>query len=162
MSYEVGGEQYLAVVAGWGGVMPLAGGDAARKGSINVNRSRVLAFKLNGQAKLPEPEPAPPLAPPPARVKNAAQVAAGKAEFLRTCGVCHGDASVGAGVIPDLRYSPTIQSAEAWKSVAIDGALKDHGMVSFTPVLGPADAEAIRAYVIGRANDLYEETHPKK
>jgi quinohemoprotein ethanol dehydrogenase len=162
MSYEVAGEQYVAVVAGWGGSMPLAAGDAARKGAINVNRSRVLAFKLGGQAKLPEPTPAPPLAQPPPRVKDASQVAAGKHEFLRTCSVCHGDAAVGSGVVPDLRYSTAIQSADAWRIIVVDGTLKDHGMVSFTPVLEPADAEAIRAYVIARANDLYEETHPKK
>jgi quinohemoprotein ethanol dehydrogenase len=161
MSYEVGGEQYVAVVAGWGGVMALAGGDAVRKGAINTNRSRVLAFKLNGQAKLPEPAPAPPLPQPPARVKKPGEVAAGKAEFLRTCGPCHGDAVVGSGVLPDLRYSAMIQNAEAWKSVTIDGTLKDHGMVSFRPILSPADAEAIRYYVIDRANDLYEGAHPK-
>jgi hypothetical protein len=31
-------------------------------------------------------------------------------------------------------------------------------MVSFAPVLSPAEAEAIRAYVIKRANDTYEAT----
>ena len=35
---------------------------------------------------------------------------------------------------------------------AIDGALKDRGMVSFAKVLTPADVEAIRAYVIDRSN----------
>jgi quinohemoprotein ethanol dehydrogenase len=68
---------------------------------------------------------------------------------------------VGSGVVPDLRYSTALQSADAWRIIVIDGTLRDHGMVSFTPVLGPADAEAIRAYVIARANDLYEETRPK-
>src|SRR4029077_8118660 len=52
MTYEVGGEQYLAVMAGWGGIVPLAGGrEAARSGNLR-NVSRVLAFKLNGTATL--------------------------------------------------------------------------------------------------------------
>jgi quinohemoprotein ethanol dehydrogenase len=163
MSYEIGGEQYVAVVAGWGGAMPVAGGDVARKGAINVNRSRVLAFKLGGGAQLPEPVAAgPPPAQPPARPKNTAQVAEGKGAFLRTCSVCHGDAAVGAGVIPDLRSSAMIQTPDAWKVIVVDGALKDHGMVSFASVLTPSEPEAIRSYIVDRANDLFEETHPKK
>src|SRR3546814_7210072 len=56
------------------------------------------------------------------------------------------------GFTPDLRVSGTLANADAWKSVIIDGALKDLGMVSFAKVLTPADAEAIRAYVIDRSN----------
>ena len=41
--------------------------------------------------------------------------------------------------------------------VVIDGARKDRGMVSFAPVLSAAEAESIRAYVIKRANDSYEQ-----
>jgi len=157
MSYQVNGEQYIAVVAGWGGAMPLTGGDASRKGAINVNRSRVLAFKLGGQAKLPDAPPPPALPQPPPRLQAQKLIAAGKSNFLSTCGVCHGDAAVGSGVTPDLRYSGLLADAAAWKSVVIDGRLKERGMVSFAPILSPGDAEATRAYVIDRANDLYDE-----
>jgi len=34
--------------------------------------------------------------------------------------------------------------------------------VSFAPVLSPADAEAIRAYVIKRANDSYDQAAADK
>jgi glucose dehydrogenase len=155
MTYEVGGQQYIAVVAGWGGAMPITGGDAARKGAINVNRSRVLAFRLGGQSVLPAPAAIASLPQPPARFKEAKQIEAGKMAFLKSCSVCHGDAAVGSGVVPDLRYSAVIQSPESWKSIVVDGGLKDHGMVSFAAVLAPTDVEAIRAYVIGRANDAY-------
>jgi quinohemoprotein ethanol dehydrogenase len=37
--------------------------------------------------------------------------------------------------------------------VVIGGALKDNGMVSFSRDLSPDDAEAVRAYVVARAND---------
>ena len=56
------------------------------------------------------------------------------------------------GFTPDLRVSGALASADAWKGVVLDGALKDRGMVSFANVLTPADAEAIRAYVIERSN----------
>ena len=81
-----------------------------------------------------------------------ADVAAGKAHFGRYCQVCHGDSAIGNGFTPDLRVSGTLANADAWKSVIIDGALKDRGMVSFARVLTPQDAEAIRAYVIERSN----------
>ena len=155
MTYKIGDQQYITIVAGWGGAMPITGGDAARKGAINVNRSRVLAFKLGGDATLPAAVASAPLPRPPPRFKDSKLVDAGKQAFLKTCSVCHGDAAVGSGVVPDLRYSATIQNAEGWQGIVVDGGLKDHGMVSFAPVLAPGDVEAIRAYVVGRANDAY-------
>src|SRR5580704_12256450 len=59
MSYAVGGQQYVAVVVGWGGTFALAGGEVARKGTLAQNRSRVLAFRIGGTAKLPPPSPPP-------------------------------------------------------------------------------------------------------
>ena len=88
---------------------------------------------------------------PPAQFGTAAQVAAGKAHFGRYCMVCHGDSAIGNGFTPDLRVSGLLGNADAWKGVIIDGALKDSGMVSFAKVLTPADAEAIRAYVVDRS-----------
>jgi quinohemoprotein ethanol dehydrogenase len=54
---------------------------------------------------------------------------------------------VGNGVTPDLRYSGALDDPDAWRSIVIDGALKDNGMVSFASWLKPEDAEAIRHYV---------------
>ena len=39
------------------------------------------------------------------------------------------------------------------RSVVIDGMLQHNGMVSFKSALKPADADAIRHYVIKRANE---------
>ena len=50
--------------------------------------------------------------------------------------------------------SGTLANAEAWKSVVIDGALKDRGMVSFADRLDATQAEAIRAYLVGRAHAM--------
>ena len=46
-----------------------------------------------------------------------------------------------------------IGSAEAIKSVVIDGALQHKGMVSFSSALKPEDVESIRQYLIKRANE---------
>ena len=52
MTYSVKGEQYVAVLAGWGGTLPLVQGGAVTE-AANRNVSRVLAFKLGGRGALP-------------------------------------------------------------------------------------------------------------
>ena len=154
MTYEIGGEQYVAVLAGWGGVWDLVAGVLHDKGGPVRNISRLLVFKIGGTAKLP----APPalnqtvLDPPPFR-GTPAQVAQGKTLYHRYCIVCHGDAAVGGANVPDLRRSGAIADADAIRSIVIDGALKHNGMVSFASALKPADAEAIRQYILSRANE---------
>lgn len=55
------------------------------------------------------------------------------------------------GILPDLRRSVMLQSAESWQSVVIGGAREQNGMASFASVMTGDDAEAIRAFVIMRA-----------
>ena len=72
---------------------------------------------------------------------------------IRYCGVCHGDAAVSGTLNPDLRHSAAIGDAATIKDVVIDGALEHNGMVSFRQVVNQADAEAIRQYLLKRANE---------
>ena len=55
-------------------------------------------------------------------------------------------------MVPDLRHSGAIGDADVLKQVVLEGALRSRGMPSFAGVLSAADAEAIRAYLIHRAN----------
>jgi PQQ-dependent dehydrogenase (methanol/ethanol family) len=160
VTYAVGGEQYVALVVGWGGGYPISAGDATTKGSISGNRSRVLAFKIGATGKLPEPAAAP-VVTPLARVGDDQAVAKGFVTFHSYCSVCHGDSAVGGGVLPDLRWSPIASDATLWKGVVIDGNRKANGMVSFAPVMSEADAENIRAYVTMRSVQSYAEMHPE-
>ena len=51
ISWEMDGEQYVAVVAGWGGAVPLWGGDVAKKVNYLDQGGSVWVFKLfKGQA----------------------------------------------------------------------------------------------------------------
>lgn len=154
MTYAVDGEQYVAILAGWGGVWDIAPGVLASKSGRPRNISRLLVFKLGGTAKLP---PAPPMQKlvldPPAFTGTAAQVTRGGSLFGRYCSVCHGDAAVSGTLNPDLRHSAAIGSEDAVRSVVIDGALQHNGMVSFKEAITAADAEAIRQYVLKRANE---------
>ena len=62
---------------------------------------------------------------------------------------------VAGGVL--AHRAAVLGNAEAWKSILIDGALKDQGMVSFSQVMTPSQAEAVRLYVIDEAN--WGKTH---
>ena len=61
------------------------------------------------------------------------------------CVQCHGNT---IGTFPDLRVSPAIQAQEAFDAIVLGGARAANGMVSFASQLTPADAQAVRAYVI--------------
>ena len=90
--------------------------------------------------------------PPLPDTSDAATIATGEGLFGRFCGVCHGEAAVGGGVVPDLRKSPYLP-VDAWYNIVLDGILKTNGMAPFGPVLDRSKATAIRAYVIHRANE---------
>ena len=82
VTYEVGGEQYVAIEVGWGGAFGLAAGELARDAHIATNAPRVFAFKLGGTAAMPPPGPPPRAnAEPPPDVATAATVEAGKALY---------------------------------------------------------------------------------
>ncbi len=155
ITYTVDGEQYIAVLAGWGGAYAITADGALINDQGPVqNVSRLLVFKLGGEAELPpEPELASlPLDPPPSRA-DAATIAVGKTKYARYCAVCHAPAAVGSTLLPDLRRSGTLGNAQAWQAVVHDGILKDNGMVAFEGSLSKEEIEAIRAYVIQRANE---------
>ncbi len=153
ITYEVDGEQYIAVLSGWGGAYPLLQGQQALKSGNERNISRVLVFKLGAKEDLPALPPEPQLViDPPADTASPASVAAGEGLYNRLCSVCHGEAAVGGGATPDLRGSPFI-AVDAWYSVVLDGALKEGGMAPFGSVLDRAKATAIRDYIIHRANE---------
>jgi len=154
MTYSIDGEQYVAVLAGWGGVWDIATGVLADKSGSTRNISRLLVYKIGGVAKLPAPPPlkAMPLDPPPVTAPPAVAAAGGEL-FGRYCAVCHGDAAVAGGLNPDLRHSGMINTADNFKKVVLGGVFKGQGMVSFANDISPADAESIRAYIIKRANE---------
>jgi alcohol dehydrogenase (cytochrome c)/quinohemoprotein ethanol dehydrogenase len=160
MTYTINGEQYIAIVAGWGGVYPLTAGELNKKGSMGVNRSRVLAFKIGGKVQLPTPPEAAAIQPAP-RVGNDTMAQRGFGIFHTYCMVCHGDAAVGGGVLPDLRWSPMARDGAAWRAIVVGGTLKEHGMVSFARVLNNDDVEALRAYVTKRSQESWKEMGKK-
>jgi quinohemoprotein ethanol dehydrogenase len=165
ITYSVEGKQYVSVVVGWGGVYPLLLGELAKKSNDRINLSRVLTFALDGKASLPplNMELPKPIAPPPS-FGTLEQIDTGMRIFSRNCAGCHGDGVRSGGVLPELRRSTFAANAQAWQSVVLGGVLKSQGMASYTQDLSPSDAEAVRAYVVKRANEDWKnaEQRPKQ
>ncbi len=152
VTYSINGEQHLVVVAGWGGIAALFLGPIVNPDGSKRNVSRVLAFKLGGDAELPALPEILAAPPPPDDFGSESQVQAGAAHYTRICSVCHGVAAISGGVLPDLRHSAFAGDAAAWRDVVIEGALQERGMVSFAPIFDDDDVEAIRAFVVRQAN----------
>ncbi len=152
ISFAVDGQQFIAISAGSGTAMALPGGQLASH-SLPPNRSRVLAFALNGAATLPaatviERKVAADL---PAAIATAEVVAEGKALYQGYCSRCHGDNAVSGNVIPDVRYA-TAATHEQWQAIVHDGALSANGMSGFKEWLNADQIAQIQQYVLSRAH----------
>ena len=145
MSFRIGGEQYIAVMAGYGGSMGMATPSPFEK--RKMPNGLIVAFKLEGKGKLPPytPEPLNPFDPSTETFTDA-QRAEGAKWYGTFCAICHR-----GPVNPDLRRTPLLKDREAWKAVVIDGALEPNGMASFRDYITPDQAEGIRAYMNAEA-----------
>jgi quinohemoprotein ethanol dehydrogenase len=148
ITFTANGEQYIAVNAGWGG----GAAQVERGAGTQQHRAsaRLLVFKLGGNVQLPPLPPAQPIPNPPPLRATEDVVRRGAELFGATCAQCHGQLAVGG--IKDLRYM-TRETHAAFNDIVLKGTRTDKGMASFANLLKPADAEAIHAYVISRANE---------
>ena len=167
VSYSIDGEQYITVVAGWGGAYGLATGAPRHRDNV-LTDGRILTYKLNGQAQLPQPEVTYLAVPtPPAMDYTAEQVERGGAVFHTYCSVCHGPGIGTSGTIANLMYANQA-THDIWNAIVVDGAYRERGMPAFSHALDAAGAQDIRAYVIDRAKAVigfckssYREAYPE-
>ena len=159
VTYAVDGEQYVLVPVG----------------SVSMTRfmipfygdqpgpTQLLAFKLNGDAKLPKHEVIDlPVPKPPELTASEEQIKRGAGLFeAASCGLCHGSGGVGVrpgGSIPSLQYlSPGAHTI--FKEIVLGGVKKPLGMMSFEGIISEKDVEDIHAFVIYRQWQLYNEKH---
>jgi quinohemoprotein ethanol dehydrogenase len=153
ISYELDGKQYIAVNAGWGG--GTARVESSRFADLHVSASRLLVFELGGTAHLPAAQEQGPqsLDPPPKSTASAQLIARGEALYAKNCALCHG--AEARGGVKDLRHMSREAHAQFF-DIVLGGARKSKGMASFGDLLSRADAGAIHAYLIKRANDDWQ------
>ena len=153
ISYSIDGEQYIAVVSGWGGVPSILGADpGVAAAQTHVNAGQVFAFKLGGAAALPSVEVKrfTTIPEPPADDATPAEVAQGEALYHVHCATCHGMNAAGTGVLADLRFSSATVH-DSFSKIVLEGVLSNVGMASFADLLDDEEVSAIHSYVIATA-----------
>lgn len=153
ISFSVDGKQYVAVVAGWGGAGAGYFGTLSPFGwQARLKHNHLFVFALDAHA------PAPTQAPPQQTkvivsdniTLNEAKVERGGQLFVRTCAACHGAGAVAAGYAPDLRASPLVLDAAAFRSVLHGGALLARGMPVYAE-LDDAQIDELRQFIRAQA-----------
>jgi quinohemoprotein ethanol dehydrogenase len=141
ITYMVDGEQYVAVVAGYGGTFSLAGGAAAGQAGRESD-GRVLAWRIY------EPE-VPGFDVIAEMLDKPGDLARGERLYHKHCAVCHGSQGISANeAIPDLRY--TALPWEVFDKVLRDGLLRHAGMPPFTDWLTEDDTHLIKNWLESR------------
>lgn len=145
MTYTIDGEQYVAVLAGWGG-----GGwpyVPRRAAAYNYdNTGRVLVFKLGGGAvPMPEELPALAVAPEPPAMPEGADPDRGAGLFMSQCPLCH--AMQQRTQAADLRRMEKV-THENFERIVLEGMFVSLGMPRWDDILTPDEVRDIHAYLI--------------
>ncbi|MET0660887.1 MAG: PQQ-dependent dehydrogenase, methanol/ethanol family [Steroidobacteraceae bacterium] len=155
ISFAAAGTQYIAVVAGWGGLGAASFGPLAGFGwQSRAKRHHLFLFALDGKA-LPPVQAPPTQAQPiddPTMTLDPAKVAAGGELFAVTCVGCHGAGAYAAGLAPDLRASRILLDVRAFRSIVHDGTLVERGMPQYSE-LTDEQLEALRHFVRAQARN---------
>jgi quinohemoprotein ethanol dehydrogenase len=145
MTYELNGEQYVAVMVGEGGAGQIS--SPALMPQRPRLPGRLMVFTLGGKATAPDY-----VMPAQPQVDLASVTTTGDAKrgfliFNENCQVCHG-ANASGQWLPNLPHSPMIATADDFKSVVIDGVRAHNGMASFKRFLNDQEVEDVRAFLI--------------
>lgn len=157
ISYSLDGEQYIALMAGAGGVLVFMT-DPDSVGNEYVNSGRLIVLKLGGGA-VPAPQK---ISPQTEKAETAVRELnskintmkfdgsrssghPGEMTYIFNCGFCHGMWG-SKSLLPDLtKMSPGIKSI--FKNIVLEGVFADKGMAGFSDTLDEKDVEQIMEYL---------------
>jgi PQQ-dependent dehydrogenase (methanol/ethanol family) len=156
MTFELDGEQYVAVAQGSGGTVMITVGDELMKKKTNQNK--LLVFKkgrFNQTVSLASNELATIKALGHKVNLDPAVIKQGESLYHNNCASCHGINALSNYVVPDLRYMSE-QTHSDFASIVIGGTRTHKGMIGFYETLGLDDADAIHAYLANKQKLLPE------
>ena len=156
MTYELDGEQYIAVAQGSGGTVMLTIGDNLKRNKVNKNK--LLVFKLGdfGLTKTVADESLATILPLSEEVNATPEVIKqGEELYGRNCGTCHGISAKSNYVVPDLRYMSD-QTHRDFVAIVLGGSRTHKGMAGFYETHSIEDVEAIHSYLKHQQQQLPE------
>lgn len=142
ISYSIDGEQYIAILVGWGGISGMQ-----EKATETVYYGKLYTFKLNGTGTYPDY----PTTPKKeyiqvARTVQPENVAAGGLLYKQYCAVCHGKPGTGAGSMPDLTMSSE-SIFNNYTKILKEGALLPLGMPNFGTEITDEEVEQLKDFI---------------
>ena len=153
ITFELDGVQYLAVLAGWGGI----GGLMTPRFEMPTGGNRLLVYRLGGETVLPKMAALPTMTSPPPEFSGSDEsVSRGEGIFQEYCARCHGTNVGVSNVVRDLRYMSD-GTHQIFDRIVLEGLYSGLGMVSFADHLSPEEVEDIHQYLIKAANDTWIE-----
>jgi quinohemoprotein ethanol dehydrogenase len=154
-TYSVDGEQFISVMAGFGGATLGFLPEHAAAYEYE-NNGVILSYKLGGGETSLPPRVKPVVVPkPPDTQLSTAQINEGKSIYHNYCVFCHGGfGSKHISAYPDLAKMSE-NTHEQFNSIVLKGALSSYGMASFADVLDEAKANAIHQYLTNEQKKLF-------
>jgi PQQ-dependent dehydrogenase (methanol/ethanol family) len=158
VTYLVDGQQYVSVLAGWGG--PSGLWNSSEEGPVAPGYGRLLTFALGADAPFDPPQWLHTEPPTPAIEVEAtpAMLDQGQHLYDNNCSFCHGQ-DVIAGPLPDLRYSTAAVHGQ-FEQIVRGGLRAPLGMPAFDDLLTSEEVRAIQAYVLERSRETSMGSSP--
>jgi quinohemoprotein ethanol dehydrogenase len=142
-TFEVDGQQHVAIAVGWGGVFGIA-----VRVSDRVSPGRVYAFRVGAGATMPAPVMAAQRPMVSGVAYRAEDAQAGTNLYVANCAACHGVPGVhNGGNVPNLGYS-TRETMQNMPQLVLANPWLAGGMPNFQGKLDEAQLNQIRAFVL--------------
>ena len=160
ITYEIDGEQYVAILAGDGGagnsVGDNFGADKEIAAVLYGNEGRLLSFKIGGKSKLPVLERKNKIIPEQPLINASSEdILMGEKLYSNYCGACHG-AGVRGKTIVDLRYLSK-DKHKNFNAIVLEGLLEENGMANFSNLINQKETDQIHSFIINTATKAREE-----
>ncbi|MGB0931961.1 MAG: PQQ-dependent dehydrogenase, methanol/ethanol family [Chitinophagales bacterium] len=151
ITYMVDGEQYITILAGWGGYLA-----KLHKHVSRIHQGTIYTFKLGGTAEPPEKLPA--LEQPLTLLRNDAtpeNIGNGWNVFTRFCIHCHPSPGTGHSSTPDLARSSD-GVFNSYNDIVMEGSLAALGMPGLKGKITEQEVEDIKSFLFYSSKVLGE------